>query len=408
MKRIGIMAQGFADWGGGLDFLGLTVRSLRIAKPEVELHVLVPTHGAFAQLLNLRNWALRKLGNRSVDDRPDSSHFECAFAETGVHIHRIGLGSYALATACRRLGLEGLIPAINPLPLTGLPWVGYIADLQHKRLPQFFTERECAKRDQSFLKMLTFADAVIVNAKDVVNDIDLYFPNRRARVFSMPFSPAPAHDAFSVVPEDAARRYQVRGHYFIICNQFWKHKDHATAFKAFAAIANRHSDLSLVCTGATSDYRFPGYFDELMREAQSFGVADRILVLGLIPKLDQLALLRGAVALIQPTLFEGGPGGGSVFDSIAMGKRSIISDISVNMEIFEHTVTYFTAGDADDLAAAMELAMATCELKDVLTDSSELIRAGLERRRACGEFLLEALDYVTKVRHARNCNRNDE
>jgi glycosyltransferase involved in cell wall biosynthesis len=278
--------------------------------------------------------------------------------------------------------------------------VGYIADFQHKNLPQFFTERECAKRDQAFAKMLKSADAVLVNAKDVVKDIERYYPSRRARVFAMPFSPAPSIHAFSVDPEEAARRYNVRGPYFIICNQFWKHKDHGTAFKAFAAIAHRHPELLLVCTGETSDFRFPGYFDQLMHLARQMGVVDRILPLGMISKLDQLALLRGAVALVQPTLFEGGPGGGAVYDAVALGTRSIVSDIPVNTEIDEPTVTYFKAGDIGALAAAMEATMATCDVTPPLADPLELVQRGLERRRACGEVLLEALDCAIKGRHA--------
>lgn len=402
MKRIGIVAQGFTDWGGGLDFLRLTATSLRIAAPKAELHILVPTRGPLTQLRNLRDWTRKQLGKVVASNRPIFAHLERAFAETDAVIHQIDLGNNAVSAASRRLNLDGLIPAINPQSMDGTPWVGYIADFQHKRLPQFFTERECAKRNRAFKHMLNSADAVIVNAKDVAKDIDRYYSNRRARVFTMPFSPSPSTDAFSVPPKDAALRYNVRGPYFMICNQFWKHKDHDTAFKAFAAISNRHPDLLLVCTGATSDYRFPGYFDRLIHQASRMGVADRILTLGLIPKLDQLALLRGAVALVQPTLFEGGPGGGAVYDAVALGARSIVSDIPVNTEIDEPSITYFKAGDVGALAIAMEATLAACDVTPFVADPLELVQRGIERRRACGELLLEALDCAVKSRHAQS------
>ena len=38
----------------------------------------------------------------------------------------------------------------------------------------------------------------------------------------------------------------------------------------------------------------------------------------MINKKDQLSLIRSAKALIQPTLFEGGPGGGSCRDAISL------------------------------------------------------------------------------------------
>ena len=56
-------------------------------------------------------------------------------------------------------------------------------------------------------------------------------------------------------------------------------------------------------------------------------------MLGFIPKPDQIRLMREAVAVVQPTLFEGGPGGGSIYNAIALGRPVIVSDLPVNREI---------------------------------------------------------------------------
>ena len=406
-RRIGLLAHGFASWGGGIDFLRIVASSLRHADPDVELHVLAPMRGPRVRLRDLRDWIRTKQGKASMAAQlhalPD---LERAFSGTGALLHLIDLGPRALARATARLRLDALLPAIAPQASDGPPWVGYMFDFQHKHLPQFFTPEECAQRDIDFGRMLDSAAAVVVNARDVVRDIDWFYPNRRARVFAMPFSPAPGSDAFSVDVDDACRRHGVRRPYFIVCNQFWRHKDHGTAFKAFAAIAKRHAELSLVCTGATSDYRFPGHFEELMREAERDGVADRIHALGLIPKLDQLALIRGAVALTQPTLFEGGPGGGAVYDAVALGQRAIVSDIPVNTEIDAPEVTFFRTGDAESLAAAMEAAWAADAARPPAPAPAELIARGIERRRACGDVLLRAVADVMGVGGTRP--RHDE
>lgn len=389
-KRLGLLAHGFASWGGGLDFLRGIATGLRHADTRVELHVLAPLRGPLVMARNLRDAANGLLGRPNMAaHRPMPAHLERALAGTGAILHMIDIGPRALARATSRLRLDALLPAIAPQPSASTPWVGYVFDFQHKHLPQFFSDEERAKRDHEFGRMLNSASAVIVNARDVVKDIEHYYPQRHAKIFAMPFSPAPSGDSFSVDPPDALARYQVRGSYFIVCNQFWKHKDHGTAFKAFAALSKRHPELQLICTGATSDHRFPGHFDELMREAAKDGVADRILTLGLIAKQDQLALLRGAVALVQPTLFEGGPGGGAVYDAVAVGQRSIVSDISVNTEIDEPTITFFEAGNAASLAERMEEALA--ETPPPAADPAHLIALGIERRRACGRVLLDAV-----------------
>src|SRR5690606_31986705 len=80
--------------------------------------------------------------------------------------------------------------------------------------------------------------------------------------------------------------------------------------------------------------------------------------LGLIAKSDQLALLRGCRALLQPTLFEGGPGGGSVYEAVGLGVPVIASDIAINREIDRGSVTFFRAGNCDDLAEKMSRVLA--------------------------------------------------
>jgi glycosyltransferase involved in cell wall biosynthesis len=53
---------------------------------------------------------------------------------------------------------------------------------------------------------------------------------------------------------------------------------------------------------------------------------------------------------MQPTLYEGGPGGGATFEAIGMGTPAVVSDIPVNREIDQGGVHFFRAGDAIDLA----------------------------------------------------------
>jgi glycosyltransferase involved in cell wall biosynthesis len=84
-------------------------------------------------------------------------------------------------------------------------------------------------------------------------------------------------------------------------------------------------------------------------------IKNNILILGYIPKNDQLAVLKNCIAVIQPTLFEGGPGGGAVYEAVGYGIPSIVSDISVNREINDETVIFFKAGSPDDLAEKMRV-----------------------------------------------------
>lgn len=401
MLKIGILGHGFVSWSGGLDFLRTVCSSLLACGEPLELHVLVPMQGPKVRVRD----TLRKIKARikhgaaasSFTQGPSVEDIKRLFAQLGdrVHVHVIDLGTSALWNTSRRLALDALIPSFQPLPFTRkLPWVGYLYDFQHRHLPQFFTERERETRNRLFANMLKAAPAVIVNAQAVAKDIAHYHPNIPSSVFALPFSPSPVPRWFNLDIKAAQQRYGMSAPYFIVCNQFWKHKDHATAFKAFASIASEAPEVQLVCTGATIEYRDRDYFPSLLQRVEQLGLKDRIHILGLIPKDDQISLLRGALALVQPTCFEGGPGGGAVYDAVSLGVPSIVSDIPVNLEINEPSVTFFKAGSADALAARMRQHLQLSNGSQ--PSAATLIADGQARRIACGKVLLQA---IKKAQH---------
>lgn len=401
MMRIGILGHGFMTWGGGIDFLRAVASSLLQADKTIELHVLLPTSGprlAARNALRSSYHGARALFGRkvAVPQPMDARHIaELANGlESGLALHAIDSGAAAIARAGRMLSLDVVIPAITPLP-TGfpLPWVGYVFDFQHRYLPEHFTSTERTQRDVQFSAMLGSARAVIVNARSVAADIARFHPDASARVFALPFSAAP-QNVWLQPSESPARRYGIGigTSYFIVCNQFWKHKDHATVFAAFAQIASKYPDVDLVCTGATDDYRDPDHFASLRIEIARDKLSDRVHILGMVPKVDQIGLMKSALALIQPTLFEGGPGGGAVYDAVSLGLRCLVSDIDVNRELDEPEIEFFPAGNAAALAESMRNLLSR---RATPAPNHELLAArGRARRAACGARLLAAINHV--------------
>src|SRR5262249_8695290 len=141
--------------------------------------------------------------------------------------------------------------------------------------------------------------------------------------------------------------------YFICSNQFWAHKNHGIIIDALKIAREQGRPHFVVFTGITHDFRDPGYFPKLMERAARLGVDCDFKTLGLIPKEHQIALIRQAKAVIQPTLFEGAPGGGAVYDAIAVGQRIILSDIPINREISDYVDDYFDPMDARQLDKIM-------------------------------------------------------
>lgn len=300
-----------------------------------------------------------------------------------------------LASAMLRCRFEVLFPCCTSLGRSfPFPWIGYIPDLQHKRLPHWFSEAERRARDEKFSRILAEAPAVVVNASAVVHDIEEFYPGHEARLFALPFCPPANLAQFSEASGSKVRAaYHLPARYFMVSNQFWIHKSHETAFMALRRVRDAGHDVHLVCTGNTNDYRWPEHFNNLKSLIEKENLQEYIHILGLIPKRDQLTIMHESLAVIQPTLFEGGPGGGSVYDAISINTPSIVSDLPVNREIDIGVVRFFAAGSADDLAAKMVDMLVT---PPKMPSKEETCARLTLRQQEFGKFLLGILSMAAK------------
>lgn len=327
-------------------------------------------------------------GMKSKADAPQTGLLEMIRTSGApVSISWCDAGPAGVEKMMRERGSDVLLFCRKPMgPAFPFPWSGYIADLQHKRLPHLFKRVERWHRDRRMRRMLAEAPAVIVNAASVARDIEEFFPGRNARLYALPFCP-PADPERLNSTEDPARRvkYNLPVAYFLISNQFWIHKSLDTAFRALRMVRDAGYDVHIVCTGETYDYRWPKHFDNLLALVSKLKLNDRVHILGLIPKADQLAIMRGSLAVIQPTLFEGGPGGGSVYDAVSTGTPALVSDIPVNSEIDLGLVGFFTAASANDLSAKM---IGWLNNPPQRPSKDEILRQLKGRQRDLGSLLL--------------------
>ena len=399
--KIGILGHGFMEWGGGIDFLRTIAASLLAADPTIELHFLFPVAGpryqTRMQLRRIKKVVYKGLGRPYADSKaPNWHHLDDLVVSIGgkSYAHQIDTGMGALRQATKKYELDVLLPSISPLSEQTVPWVGYLYDYQHAYYPDFFTHQEIATRNAQFETMLASASHVIVNAQSVADDIKRFNPEHQAEIIALPFSAAPNPKWLELGSADL-EKYGITCPYFIISNQFWQHKDHITAWHALALVLRQNPDVQLVCTGETHDYRNPDYFSNLMQLAEKMGLVSHIKILGLIPKDEQIRLVRSAVAMLQPTLFEGGPGGGAVFDAVSLGVHCIVSDIPVNREIKEKYISFFKVGNPSSLAEEMIKAI-NQQAIHICPSSIELMSSGINRRYICGLLLLKTIQSVIK------------
>lgn len=401
---IAFLGKELVLWTGGVDFLRLCISGIDSVFPNRTWPVLtpIPTPTLADKALNsaiktkrtVFSWFGKPpatVPSISKDQVIDSM----SAAGCSVNIASYKDSSTDLASVMDAIQAKVVLPCMTSLgPKFRYAWIGYIGDIQHRHFPENFSARERVIRERRFKRLLSDAGAVIVNSRSVAQDINKFYPEARARLFPLPFCPLINQALFEELDPQELRQYSLPERYFLISNQFWVHKSHATAFNALRRLHDDGlRDIKILCTGNVHDYRFPGYVDKLKRDIARNGLDEHICFLGVIPKKHQLAIMRGAVALIQPTLFEGGPGGGALYDAISVGTPAILSDIDVNLEADCGVMEFFHAGSDEDIALKMKKFL---ESPPARLKFDQIAVSLQQRRERLGATLLEAIDYVAE------------
>jgi hypothetical protein len=193
------------------------------------------------------------------------------------------------------------------------------------------------------------------------------------------FTAGPPRTAFESDPQVVSQRLGIPGPFVYLPNQFWIHKNHQIVFEAWRKLRKQGRSYTLVCTGATDDYRAPGHFDTLKRYLARHDLEGAVRVLGMVERDDQWQLYRGAKAILQPSLFEGWST--SVEEAKSLGKPVIVSDIATHREQLGDNGFYFAKDDPCQLANLID--QAWNELPDGLDAAREAAAHEESGERVC-------------------------
>jgi glycosyltransferase involved in cell wall biosynthesis len=212
---------------------------------------------------------------------------------------------------------------------------------------------EIAARQAEFSRIANNAQRVVLSSFDAQRDCLTVFPQTHDRTAVLQFRTFADPHWLECDPGAVRRRYHLPERFALISNWLLPTKNHRLVLEALSRLSpTARRKVHVVCTGDIYDYRNPGFYNDFLSAIHRLGVAPNLSVLGVIPKVEQIQLLRGATAYLQPSLFEGWNTG--VEEARMLGKPILLSDIGVHREQAPPGAVFFDPTDPVALALKLE------------------------------------------------------
>ncbi len=350
---IGLVAQGGRDWTGGIEYTKNIIAAVSDYAEgngsNVEF-VAFCDKMQWSQMAAIRNAQLRMAPPLNLG----VPRLMLRFARRYSHMNRF-VAAYRklrIGIKVKKFGLRFLYPVHGCANISADTRVAaWIPDLQHRHLASHFADWEIRERENVFQESSRFCSNIVFSSCVAKGDFLDSYPHSQAKCVALPFRVNIPEQEYLQNSEEVVRKYRLPKKFFLCCGQFWSHKNHLLLIQAIAMAKEEIDDIVIVFTGRLHDYRDPHLTEKILAEIAKSNVHMNVRVLGLVPKSDQLQLMRASSAIVQPSLFEGWST--VVEESIAFGKRMVLSDLAVHREQEPERATFFSPHSSVDLAKCL-------------------------------------------------------
>lgn len=226
--------------------------------------------------------------------------------------------------------------------------VSWFADLQHKYYPEFFSSIQLIMREARLQLMLRHTNDLVVSSKAARDDFKKFYSLKDdLNIHVLNF--VSIIDDFEFVDFEIVReKYGLPEHFYMISNQFHKHKNHSVLLKALVELKKRNAPVHYAITGRMPDQKDSEYIRSLHELINKHNLDEYVSFLGVVPRQEQLSLMKHSTAVIQPSLFEGWST--VIEDAKSLQVPVIAANLDVNIEQLGEAGTYFDPHDENELA----------------------------------------------------------
>lgn len=360
--RIGIVDQSVSGWVAASIYSRMILRSLEVAAEKSQVELFFLTGAENHEQSPTRTTSMRLT---AADYLPGERQFRKLFrlAEKSRALRGEGrlrkilrLASKSdLFTMAQHNKLDVLLPLLDLPPWRIFPkTIGWIPDFQHVYLPEFFSAEDLERRNTTYRRLAQRATVVMLSSEAARNDFASFVPEQAEKGRVISFPSLLAFENLSDDPTSTRVKFNLPEKFALVANQFWAHKNHRLVVQALDSLRRKGIRIPVVMTGMPSDHRDPANknFSALLQSIASAGLHDQITILGLVPYVDLVNLMRTAALIIQPSRFEGWST--VVQDAVALGRPIVCSDIAVHREQVPEALGFFPTDSPDTLAEQLE------------------------------------------------------
>lgn len=267
-----------------------------------------------------------------------------------------------------------------------MPTLAWIADFQHRHLPQLFSFGNRMRRDLGYAALSRCVDKVMLSSEDARRDGERFYPAMRGKTSVLPFAVRIDPQVMRDDPGAVAQRHGLPRRFFYMPNQLWRHKNHLNVLEALRLLNQRGISVVVAASGNPADGRNPAHPQRVLALAKEYGLHESFRFLGLIPYADLMPLMRASLAVVNPSLFEGWST--PVEEAKALGVPLLLSDLAVHREqTLAGGAMYFDPLSPEAIAEVLAAAWQRPEEDRRAREALAVQHYGDDRRRFASGFV---------------------
>ena len=205
--------------------------------------------------------------------------------------------------------------------------VCWMPDFQHMHFPQNFDNKELNRRDKLYNHLINRSTLLILSSNDSIKDLKK-FTKKKIKFKKLNFVPRINFENLKKI--NPKKNYSLKKKYFIVPNQFWKHKNHILLINTVKILDRKNIDFQIVLTGEKKSQKNKNVYLEFNNLLKKNNLEKYFCYLGKIAYDELINLIYNSHALINPSFFEGWST--TVEEAKIFQKNVILSNISVHKE----------------------------------------------------------------------------